>query len=1051
MKRRGSALLIVLGVLAFLVVSAVAFSAFMRRARLPSSYLRRSVAARELAKGALARAIDEIDRAIADDVHPGIGVRSSNKWRNRVFFRGDAEVDISQTAPTLTFEGLAYVPPPLVNEARYWSRKTPTAVWSSFGYDTGRYAYCALDVSDYFDVNRLVADYPRSSAANRRITIAHILEGNHKVAPEGDYAGVWDDFMERFRDIDEESLEIRFDSASKMPLISLADFNLALGDEGSIGNGNGKMMSPFAEYIKAGKGSFYPAEGTAQLEMYSAMTFVTDGWFPKSKKTLSGNGNNAIETYDLADGRYQPYKMTDLQNGGPLVLSRTTALYKTQVAPSQEAKTWYDRLSGLGMTALADYLDADRVPISLAVPTTERVPMICGVEPKFAGSPSFGVERIDMAPTGWDGGSLPPDNSQVTERKIEQVVRWIVSPDGLAQAFQGGRIHTIVAYPFLHKDDADSSRWTLDGKFALFFTSETSVPFRTRNIDDTEVLHLASTTLPDSGINLETGVMTVKLEGGPNFPAKISDEESAIWEGDLDLRAGVRLATDLANPGNELLKVTYQWTQTRQQNPQGGFTDWTPTFATVKADPAAAGATLKAHTALPALNADTRVRDADFADNALTEKLSANPGWSKRVHLNAAVWLRIKDSDGNVVDMVPASIRDDAFQNSRNDPTVRLLTSGSAALEISYWPLLKFGTGVAFDFGIAGMESLENAATDMSISPAAVMVPDPRHNHMPENWYAESAGNITKSKWLETNLAGGNDRDGDIFMATSDAGYLQSVYELAFLPRFTNLETVGNYGNSGNYNIPQNNWNDNEYATDAGHTLNEKFMWRTYDPIGDNEMAFENLPFTSEGTGMKVNPYSDSTNVLMAAFANTPVDWRRASTNQMAGATDYATMSVADFNKKYAWNEYSEGGKFAWEDLQKVAGHFMWRMRNAGNSSWQTVWNDIDWYGLCSDGKVFASGGGQDMEMSGTTDEIWDVDRKFFYGYWRDCFAAKQQLFLIFVRAEPLMLGGGTADQMPPQLGARAVALVWRDPATPSGATSGYPHRTRLLFYRPLD
>jgi len=1047
MKRRGSALLIVLGVLAFLVVSAVAFSAFMRRARLPSSYLRRSVAARELAKGALARAIDEIDRAIADDVHPGVGVRPSNTWRNRVFFKGGAEQDISQTAPTLTFEGLAYVPPPLVNEARYWSRKTPTAVWSSFGYDTGRYAYCALDVSDYFDVNRLVADYPRSSAANRRITAAHLFEPTgHRSAPSG--ADAWDTFMERFRDIDEDSLEITFDSNSKMPLVSVADFNLALGDKGSIG----KMKSPFAEYIKTGTGSFYPAEGTAQLDMYSSMTFVTDGWFPKSKKTLSGNGNNAIETYDLADGRYQPYKMTDLQNGGPLVLSRTTALYKTQVAPSQEAKTWYDRLSGLGMTALADYLDADRVPISLAVPTTERVPMICGVELRLAQSPSFGVERIDMAPTGWDGGSLPPDNSQVTERNIEQVVRWIVKPDGFAQAFQGGRIHTIVAYPFLHNDAADNPSWTLDGKFALFFTSETAVPFRTRNINDTEVLHLASTTLPDSGINLETGVMTVKLEGGrPNFPAKISDEESAIWEGDLDLRAGVRLATDLANPGNELLKVTYQWTQTRQQNPQGGFTDWTPTFATVKADPAAAGATLKAHTALPALNADTRVRDADFADNALTEKLSANPGWSKRVHLNAAVWLRIKDADGKVVDMVPASIRDDAFQNSRNDPTVMLLTSGSAALEISYWPLLKFGTGVAFDFGIAGMESLENAATDMSISPAAIMVPDPRHNHAPENWYAEPAGNITKSKWLETNLVGGNDRDGDIFMATSDAGYLQSVYELAFLPRFTNLETVGNYGNSGNYNIPQNNWNNNEYASGAGDTLNANFMWRTYDPIGDNETAFENLPFTSEGTGMKVNPYSDSTNVLMAAFANTPVDWRRASTNHMEGVTDYATMSVADFNKKYAWNEYSEGGKFAWEDLQKVAGHFMWRMRNAGNSSWQTVWNDIDWYGLCSDGKVFASGGGQDMEMSGTTDEIWDVDRKFFYGYWRDCFAAKQQLFLIFVRAEPLMLGGGTADQMPPQLGARAVALVWRDPATPSGATGGYPHRTRLLFYRPLD
>ena len=51
------------------------------------------------------------------------------------------------------------------------------------------------------------------------------------------------------------------------------------------------------------------------------------------------------------------------------------------------------------------------------------------------------------------------------------------------------------------------------------------------------------------------------------------------------------------------------------------------------------------------------------------------------------------------------------------------------------------------------------------------------------------------------------------------------------------------------------------------------------------------------------------------------------------------------------------------------------------------------------------------------------------------------------------MLGGGTADEMPPQLGARAVALVWRDAEAPrNGATeNGYPHRTRLLFYRPLE
>ena len=113
----------------------------------------------------------------------------------------------------------------------------------------------------------------------------------------------------------------------------------------------------------------------------------------------------------------------------------------------------------------------------------------------------------------------------------------------------------------------------------------------------------------------------------------------------------------------------------------------------------------------------------------------------------------------------------------------------------------------------------------------------------------------------------------------------------------------------------------------------------------------------------------------------------------------------------------------------------------------------MEWYDLCRDGQVFPAGGaGTDMQMSGDTDELWDADRKYLYGFWRDCFAAKQQLFLIFVRAEPLLLGGGTADQLPPQIGARAVALVWRDPSTSStGTSNGYPHRTRLLFYRPLD
>ena len=48
--------------------------------------------------------------------------------------------------------------------------------------------------------------------------------------------------------------------------------------------------------------------------------------------------------------------------------------------------------------------------------------------------------------------------------------------------------------------------------------------------------------------------------------------------------------------------------------------------------------------------------------------------------------------------------------------------------------------------------------------------------------------------------------------------------------------------------------------------------------------------------------------------------------------------------------------------------------------------------------------------------------------------------------------------QTPPQLGGRAVALVWRDPTVTRNDVSGTqtsggprPHRTRILFYRQFD
>jgi hypothetical protein len=103
------------------------------------------------------------------------------------------------------------------------------------------------------------------------------------------------------------------------------------------------------------------------------------------------------------------------------------------------------------------------------------------------------------------------------------------------------------------------------------------------------------------------------------------------------------------------------------------------------------------------------------------------------------------------------------------------------------------------------------------------------------------------------------------------------------------------------------------------------------------------------------------------------------------------------------------------------------------------------------------------------------ADRKFLYGYLKGCFANTHQLFLLFVRAESAAGCGGAGS------GARAVALVWRDPNAPVGSNPATgvgqdnagiylnlqngmneeawrfnqrrypPHKMRVLFYKQLD
>ena len=1038
MKRNGSALLIVLGMMAFMVVSAVSFAAYMRYSRLPSSYLRRSSSSRQLVKAAVARAIDAIDLSIANNPHPGVGsdhvnIYDANKniWYGRVLCATNQLLESSQTVPVLTLEGLAYLPPSLVNDVRYFSRRTPTARWQQFGFDMGRYAFCAVDVSDYFDVNRMTANAPRSSSPARRMSLAYLFESGMEHTSAGSGAEEWDTFMEKYRKPDDATLSYKYDTL--VPLVSIADFNLALGE-----SGRGGFVSPFCRYISTSGGDgFYNAGGDDEKDKFRRMTFVTDSWFPEDDVASDDDESDYDEIYDLNDPECQPFTQALLSGaGGPRSLNTTTL--GDIMASGQKAKgRLLESMPVMSLVTLFDYLDANNVPVSLACPTFERAPMICGIKPNINARFSLKLdEEKSKTVTDASGQALDPTVKTEQRRDVYATYEYSINPD-FGTDLLSLTLQTLVVYPFAHKDGVADTSFNLDARATLFFSLD-SEPVLLRTGSTGDRLHAtdARQFAQQKGLSPADGTIVVP------FSAKPANVEVAAEASEEDALFEVGLAsTQIA--GSEMTKepivrIRYKWTQTWDEENRRYDKQTKPDNATID----------QAHCGIPPLNSKGEPSEDFTSDEKF---LGIINGGGKSVTLNMALAVRVADSSGTkTYDLVPAHMLDDKtinnIDNNRGFPEANRV-SGPA------YPVMRFSTTAKFEFSQAGLEAAREPQSVDSTIPKAVRIDDPRFNYAPESWY-DADGDISKQTWLEK--SGRKARDGDIFLATSDQGYMQSIYELAFLPRLSDLQSVGGNPILGYLKNPDDRREKFE-TKETKQPSNEELMWSSYRPFatkaGDAD-DFEGLGFTSAGTGMQINPYTDCTNIMMAAFANTPVDWRMASTNN--NEIELETMKASDFNKKYAWNEYGDGAsKFKWRDLEAIAGNFMdkicppvQRVGNGSYTKWQTAWRNLGWMYDPDKPEDFCG-----VQLDDKT-ELWGVDRKFLYGFWRDCFAAKQQLFLVFVRAEPLMMGGEGINQSPPQLGARAVALVWRDPANPTtepARSDKYPHRTRVLFYRQFE
>ena len=1087
-SRKGSALLVVLGLMAIISISAFAFAAYMRYSRTPSSYTRRTSAARNLVKAALTRAIDAIDMSVNDRPHPNItmpdmqapyyekgeeasdkSIKDINVWMDRLFVGEEDKYPAREgdTVSPLAFEALAYIPPYLVNTVRWYSRRVPSAKWKTLDYDLGRYVYCAMDISDYLDVNRLFADAPRSSAPHTRFSLSYLFDsdgedgksyksGTHKYP--GLKTGEWDTWMEEYRKVDEKTREISW--GSKVPFISLADFNMALGKKGCIE----PFISPFCEFVGNNLNAFDNttyAKGESTYADLRRMTLATDGLFPRHD-TVPGHPD--VNAHDLNDAKNQPFKMDYLKKEDP---SLSESVIGTEVETAfRDSANGYDRLSGLGCAALRDYLDIDHIPLSLAIPTTERVPMICGVETTLSLDDASPV-TLETDPEDVLGSGDPKVVSSENEgdsREVEMTLNFRFSQK-LANDISLGHINVLTVFPFSHADESDTADFGLDGRLSFFLAVDGNAPLRPVGTPkDPPVYgpHLEKKEIEPTSVEPGAGIINVKLECSDKISVKdrkypIVEEEDTLMSRDIYMSKDKgALESAFKAPGSEILTVTLHWNQSKDE-----YGRWSPSAASVIGSLARG----ESEYLSDVRNAKYGFRAIKWDGNGQCEGVVESPeslnnylagAGDSSVEMMGALWLRIKESkDDKVVDMVPACFDDDAVHLGGGSSEPGMKDVADSSLGRAY-PLMLLKTGFKFDLSIAGLLKACGFRDGFKLSPRTIYVSDPRYNHAPEHWFV-AEGDLSKKGWLAQNRSWLGGKDNDIFMATSDSGYMQSKYELMFIPRFTDLKNGG--GPTGWYQAPILRHSIPETFDD---TCNRSLVWKTYCPFpgvfppevfpdkdikersdNDDYAAFDSLPWTNDGSSFIMTPYSDNLNAFSSVFANTPIDWKRSSTNEVDEAPYYFKMTAKEFNSKYAYNEWTGEGKLAWEDVQSIARRYMGLVRRDGElrGDWKQAWQDMDWFGgndkLCG------------IELAGSG-RFWTADKKFLYGFWRDCIDPKQQLYLIFVRAEPIMVGVGNLREMPPQLGARAVGLVWRDPAK-TNVDNGYPHRTRLLFYRQFE
>ena len=1116
----------VLGFLSFMVISAVAFAIYMRTERVPSSALRRNTATRHLVKAAMAHAMSRVDDAIRNDPFPGLANTNGNNfanfyhdkdnnsidlWLGRVFMPpdpagllddngspvaganepGDANkfpwrfAPVTETVSVLNLEALGYLPPPLVNDVRFLSRSSWAAKWQNFPFDAGRFAFCAVNVSDYLDINRTkvgVRSSPLDSCVSLRGTLAYRSDGNEENVSESTFTSLAkmlgpEAVRQNYTNPDNDAGQA---AGADTEYVSLLDYNLAFGaNPGGI-----SILGPlFYDWIYNNRGSrkyFYggtikTATGAMQARR---QPFVTDSFVAQMSGGGVTNGTYG-EGIDLASWQGQPFY--------GLKMSRKDAAEQdvAKATSSKCIKRMYDRglIGEADVFTLYDYLDHDDVPLSLAMPDVECVPMVTAVE--LEGKNLAWLKVNPPATPNVETPKAPGPGTRIT------TTEFTLDPSSFLSSVAGVRI--LLTYPFRHFNGRN-----LDFKVQVamkVFVAAGDVSVRPNNglssLHPNPQSNGAEWNQPSKAFTIDgkaPGDALAWTLYSDKIKIPIRDEnktqDDALiqvdvtrWNGSADVPANQKFFTSiLEEPGTV--------------SPTGGFTP-TP------------GASIQKYqfNLRPYKDGEMLTAEAITVKAGSTLPYSTDP-----FRTYAMLWVRIVDKDDNTVDLAPAIMADDMLNNKQNNFGVLgsyggnapgcLLFSTDPAKAYTYENILK-GTFTGLD----GSDPKWRAGTGSDAKWKSLAVVDPRYNYAPEDWFTWDKGvadnqgkawldEICETDYLKVDMQDGGTRD--IFMFTSNQGYLQSPGEFAFLPRLSQWNNEPNGRISSILKNAPGASASAEHADSPQKILNGACAWRTY-PV--DRTLYEDFVKVGIGRGtdgiQKVNPYSDDEAVLQAVFAYTPCDYWTAGRivadmkfdELAAGGFPEIVKELGDNSKisgdPITANEYvkfvfcdkndDESSRMESKDVRAIMQSFAQAFFAGGGRPWEEIYDAMPWFeGLNpEDDDSFKNFMGVKLDNC----PLYSIDRKFLYSYWRDCFANKQQLFLIFVRAESTALGG-PGEGTPSQQGGRAVALVWREPAAcdvdnhsdtrsdnqldpnwmqEESVRRRRPHRMRVLFYHQFD